>query len=300
MALFANAGGHAGQKLEMDPFHHVINGNEIELFESLGLAVHLPKIAGYQITKFHVFLALAAFIVAVMMIWIGKKMASGQNPTGKLWNLVESLLYFVKDKIAKPGLHDDADKYVPFLTTMFLFVFVVNLLGMLPFLGSATASIAVTFALALVSFIVIHVSGIQEMGAGGYLKSFIPHIHVEGGPAIRLMGKLITVGMAFLEYATAFIRLAVLAIRLFANMLAGHTALFVIMFFIQYVSRPISDPMGGYLHEAPSWLYYVITPLSVVLSLALSCLELFVAGLQAFVFTLLTAIFIGLAKHPAH
>lgn len=93
---------------------------------------------------------------------------------------------------------------------------------------------------------------------------------------------------------------AVLAIRLFANMLAGHTALFIILFFIQYVSRPISDPMGGYLHEAPGWLYYLITPVSVALSVALSCLELLVAGLQAFVFALLTSTFIGLAKHPAH
>lgn len=290
----------AGKPLEIDPFHHVINGNEIELFESLHLGIHLPKIAGYQITKFHVFLALAAVLVAVAMIWIGKKMASGETPRGKMWNLLESLLYFVREKIAKPGLHDEADKYVPFLTTMFLFIFITNLLGMIPFLGSATASIAVTFALALCSFLVIHASGIQEMGLPKYIKSFVPHIHLEGGPLLRLMGLGITIGMAILEYATAFIRLAVLAIRLFANMLAGHTALFMILFFIQYVSRPVSDPMGGYLYDAPGWLYYAITPFSVVLSVALSCLELFVAGLQAFVFTLLTSIFIGLAKHPAH
>jgi F-type H+-transporting ATPase subunit a len=289
-----------GKPLDIDPFHHVIDNPEIELFESLGLHLHLPKIAGYQITKFHVFLALAALLVAVAMIWLGKKMATGQNPRGKLWNMLESLLYFVREKIAKPGLHDEADKYVPFLTTLFLFIFLVNLLGMIPFLGSATASIAVTFALALCAFVVIHVAGIQEMGLPKYIKSFVPHIHLEGGPAIRAMGFMITVGMAVLEYATAFIRLAVLAIRLFANMLAGHTALFMILFFISYVSRPVSDPMGGYLYDAPGWLYYVITPVSVLLSVALSCLELFVAGLQAFVFTLLTSIFIGLAKHPAH
>lgn len=289
-----------GKPLDIDPFHHVIDHHEIELFESLGLHLHLPKIAGYQITKFHVFLALAALLVAVAMIWLGKRMATGQNPRGKMWNMLESLLYFVREKIAKPGLHDEADKYVPFLTTLFLFIFLVNLLGMIPFLGSATASIAVTFALAFCAFVVIHASGIKEMGLPKYIKSFVPHIHLEGGPAIRAMGFVITVGMAILEYATAFIRLAVLAIRLFANMLAGHTALFMILFFISYVSRPVSDPMGGYLHDAPGWLYYVITPVSVLLSVALSCLELFVAGLQAFVFTLLTSIFIGLAKHPAH
>ncbi len=290
----------AGKPLDIDPFHHVIDNPHIELFESLGLHVHLPKIAGYQITRFHLFLALAAFLVAVAMIWLGKKMASGDTPRGKMWNMLESLLYFVKEKIAKPGLGDEADKYTPFLTTMFFFIFLVNLLGMVPFLGSATASIAVTFALALCSFVVIHTAGIKEMGFAKYIKSFVPHIHLEGGPAIRFMGTMITIGMAVLEYATAFIRLAVLAIRLFANMLAGHTALFMILFFIQYVSRPVSDPMGGYLHESPGWLYYVIAPVSVLLSIALSALELFVAGLQAFVFTLLTSIFIGLAKHPAH
>ncbi len=290
----------AGQPLPIDPFHHVIDDKKIELFESLHLAIDLPKIAGYQITKFHIFLALSAAIVAVAMIWIGKKMATGENPRGKLWNALESLLYFVREKIAKPGLHDEADKYVPFLTTLFLFIFVVNLLGMIPFFGSATASIAVTFALALCSFVVIHVSGVKEMGFGPYMKSFIPHIHLEGGAFMKALGFGIMIGLAVLEYATAFIRLAVLAIRLFANMLAGHTALFIILFFIQYVSRPISDPMGGYLHEAPGWLYYLITPVSVALSVALSCLELLVAGLQAFVFALLTSTFIGLAKHPAH
>lgn len=290
----------AGQPLKPDPFHHAIDDTKFELFESLHLAIDLPKFAGYQITKFHLLLALSAAIVAVAMIWIGKKMATGENPRGKLWNALESLLYFVREKIAKPGLHDEADKYVPFLTTLFLFIFVVNLLGMIPFLGSATASIAVTFALALCSFVVIHVSGVKEMGFAPYMKSFIPHIHLEGGPAIKALGFGIKIGLAILEYATAFIRLAVLAIRLFANMLAGHTALFMILFFIQYVSRPISDPMGGYLHEAPGWLYYLITPVSVALSVALSCLELLVAGLQAFVFALLTSTFIGLAKHPAH
>lgn len=291
---------HPGVPLKPDPFHHVVNGHKIDIFESLEFGITLPKIAGYQISKFHVFLALSALLVAIAMIWLGKRMATGENPRGKMWNLLESLLYFVREKIAKPGLHEEADKYVPFLATLFLFIFLVNLLGMIPLLGSATASIAVTFALALCSFVVIHASGIKEMGFGKYMKSFVPHIHLEGGPALRIMGVLITIGMAILEYATAFIRLAVLAIRLFANMLAGHTALFMILFFIQYVSRPVSDPMGGYLHDAPGWLYYAITPFSILLSVALSCLELFVAGLQAFIFTLLTSIFIGLAKHPAH
>src|SRR5439155_1645697 len=84
------------------------------------------------------------------------------------------------------------------------------------FMSSPTAAITVTAALALVSFAVIHVSGLKDHGAGGYLKTFIPHVHLEGGAALRIMGKLIVIGMAVLEYVTAFIRASVLAVRLFA------------------------------------------------------------------------------------
>ncbi len=287
-----------GERPKIDPFKEAINHDHFEFFESLHHHVQLPIVAGIPITKFHLLLLLAATIVGVSLIWLGRKMASGDTPRGLLWNALESLVMFVRDKIARPGVGEhDGDKYVPFLTTMFMLVFVTNLLGMIPFLGSATASIAVTFGLALISFLVIHLSGVAEMGAFGYLKSFVPHIHLEGGFAMKALGLLLTIGMAALEYLTAFIRLAVLSIRLFANMLAGHTALFMILFFIQFVSRPLHE--GGYV-EAPGWLYYFVTPFSVVLVIALSLLELLVAALQAFVFTLLTSIFIGLAKHPAH
>jgi F-type H+-transporting ATPase subunit a len=212
-------------------------------------------------------------------------------------------LFFVRDKIAKPGIGEhDANKYLPYLTTLFLFIFAMNLLGMFPFLGSPTASLSVTAALALVSFVVIHASGLAEQGPGGYLKSFIPHIHIEGGAGMQIMGKVITIGIALLEYATAFIRCIVLAVRLFANMLAGHTVLFMILFFIALVSNP--DYQISFVGKQPEGLQNVIwgatTLFSVALVTALSLLELFIAGLQAFIFTFLTAVFIGLAKHPAH
>ena len=114
----------------------------------------------------------------------------------------------------------------------------MNLIGLVPFSGSPTASLTVTGALALVSFVVIHVSGVMEHGTGGYLKTFIPHVEIEGGVLLQVMGKVIKIGMAVLEYATAFIRATVLAVRLFANMLAGHTVLFMILFFIALVADP--------------------------------------------------------------
>lgn len=116
------------------------------------------------------------------------------------------------------------------------------------------------------------------------------------------MGKGITVGIALLEYATAFIRATVLAVRLFANMLAGHTVLFMILFFIALVSNP--DYQIAFVKKqgegVQSIMWGATTLFSVCLVTALSLLELFIAGLQAFIFTFLTAVFIGLAKHPAH
>jgi len=286
---------------KVDPFSHVADNDHFEIFETA--VIHLPTfgLPGHALpvpTKFLLLITICAFVVAIAMIWLGNKMKNGDSPRGYLWNLLESLVFFVRDKIARPGVGEhDADKYLPYLTTLFLFIFSMNLIGMLPFMASPTAAITVTGALALVSFVVIHVSGIKENGFDGYLKTFIPHIHLEGGPAMQLMGKLIVVGMAILEYATAFIRCGVLAVRLFANMLAGHTVLFMILFFISLVANPAYQIQVA---EGKEWLLFGVAPFSVGLVTALSLLELFIAGLQAFVFTFLTAVFIGLAKHPAH
>jgi F-type H+-transporting ATPase subunit a len=285
---------------KFDPFSHVVDSSHIEFFG--GMELQGLEINGVPI-KFALFITVSALVVAVSMIWLGQKMKNGDPPRGKLWNLFEWLLFFVRDKIVRPGVGDhDANKYLPYLTTLFLFIFAMNLLGMLPFLGSPTASIMVTAALALVSFIVIHASGIAELGGGKYLTTFIPHIHIEGGAGMQFLGKMITVGIALLEYATAFIRCTVLAVRLFANMLAGHTVLFMILFFIALVSNPTYQIafVKGQPEGVQNLIWGGVTVFSVALVTALSLLELFIAGLQAFIFTFLTAVFIGLAKHPAH
>jgi F-type H+-transporting ATPase subunit a len=282
-----------GQKI--DPFVHVVDSNHVGIFDEMGITIHGLEVAGIPL-KFIILISVCAIGVGVSLIWLGRKMKSGEPPTGKLWNLLESLLFFVRDKIARPGVGvHDADQYLPYLASLFLFIFAMNLIGMIPFLGSPTAAITVTGALALVSFAVIHVSGVQTHGFGGYLKTFIPHIEMEGGFALRAMGTLIKYGMAILEFATAFIRAGVLAVRLFANMLAGHTVLFMILFFIALVDNPTYK-----LPIAKDWMFFGVTPFSVLLVTALSLLELFIAGLQAFIFTFLTAVFIGLAKHPPH
>jgi F-type H+-transporting ATPase subunit a len=284
---------------KINPFGHVSDSDHFEIFPTAGWVIHLPNVHlfGQEVPiKFLLLMTVCAIAVGWAMIWLGRKMRSGEPPKGYLWNLMESLLFFVRDKIARPGIGEhDANRYLPFLTTLFLFIFAMNLIGMIPFMASPTASIMVTGALALVSFVVIHVSGVKEHGAGGYLRTFIPHIHMEGGAGMRAFGFVLMLGMAVLEYMTAFIRAGVLAIRLFANMLAGHTVLFMILFFIQLVADPRYQ-----IPIAKDWMFWPVSVFSVLLVTALSLLELFIAGLQAFIFTFLTAVFIGLAKHPPH
>ncbi|HEX4613121.1 MAG TPA: F0F1 ATP synthase subunit A [Urbifossiella sp.] len=288
MLLFGSAPAPDGGKASIDPFGHVVDGDHIEIFENLVIPLPPP------LTKFLIFLALAALIVGLLVTWVAGKMAGGEPPRGRLWNAVESLLFFVRDKIARPGVGEhDGDKYLPFLCTLFLFIFVCNLFGMFPFLPSPTAHIYVTGALSLIVFFVIHIGGVKEHGVGGYLKTFIPHIEVDNA----LIKYLLMIGMAFLEYLTAFIRAIILAVRLFANMLAGHTVLFMILFFIKLVADPAYQID---IAKGQDWMYWPVSLFSVVMVVALSLLELFIAGLQAFVFTFLAAIFIGLAKHPPH
>ena len=298
LSILASAEAAPGGKKAIDPFEHVVDAEHFHIFESMGLGLHLPGKIGafFQITKFPIFLLVAAIIVGTLVLWVANKIRTGEPPRGKLWNLVESLLFFVRDKIARPGVGaHDGDKYLPFLSTLFLFIFLCNLFGMLPFLPSPTAHIYVTGALALIVFGVVHVSGIRENGVGGYLKTFVPHIHLEGGAGMKAFGSVLKVSMAILEYLTAFIRVFVLAVRLFANMLAGHTVLFMVLFFIKLVADPDYK-----IAIAQDWMYWPVSIFSVIMVTALSLLELFIAGLQAFVFTFLAAIFIGLAKHPAH
>lgn len=284
-------------KAKIDPFAHVVDSSHIEIFPTAGLTIDGLEFRGVPL-KFIIIITITAAIVITMLVWLGKKMRTGEPPRGKLWNLVEWFVFFVRDKIARAGIGDhDAAQFFPYLTTLFLFIFGMNLMGMLPFLGSPTAAITVTGALALVSFVVCHASGIKSHGVGGYLKTFIPHVEIEGGPALKLMGATIKYGMAVLEYLTAFIRATVLAVRLFANMLAGHTVLFMILFFIPLVSDPVYQIKVAQGHD---WMVWPMALFSIALVTVLSLLELFIAGLQAFIFTFLTAVYIGLAKHPPH
>src|SRR5262249_48126795 len=159
------------------PFDHVLDNEYFHFFESLHLEVHLPKIGNFQITKYMVLERPAAGLTLAIFIPLARRARTGEPLRGPFANAFESLLTFIREKVARPYLGDhDTDRYVPFLWTMFLFILFCNLLGILPYLGSPTASLSVTGALALCSFVLIHGAAVVSLGPGRYLKSYMPHV----------------------------------------------------------------------------------------------------------------------------
>lgn len=255
------------------------------------------------ITKYQILMVAAAVLVAVPYILLARRVENGTPPKGPLWNFLEMLLLFIRDDVVRPNIgaghsaheaHDDhaghnqhhqADKFLPFLWTLFLFILACNLLGMVPFLGSPTADFGVTLALAGMTFLVIHVSALMKLGPVKYVRSYIPVLTSDNPVMNVFLAVLITPMIAAIEVLGAFIRGAVLAIRLFANIFAGHVALAVIVAFAIAADNSFS-PGGGVA--------------AVVLGTGLSVLELFVAFLQAFVFVLLASIFLGMQLNPEH
>jgi len=271
-----------------NPFEHVQDSQHWHIFDRLfgGWSLSLPEpIPGHPITKFMILELIAAFLIIVIFIPLCRRAQKGGLPKGPFWNTFEAFLTFIRDEVAKPNLGDhDADRYVPFLWTLFVFILFCNLLGMIPFLGSPTASISVTAALAVCSFIMMHAAGIMKLGGWHYIKSLWPHLDLPL-PARLIIGLLIFV----IELFGTVIKSFVLAVRLFANMFAGHMVLATILGFIVMVG------VNGF-----TLLWPVVTLASVLGVVALSLLELFVAFLQAYIFVFLTALFMGMSMHPSH
>ena len=291
----------------------------------------IPGLA--PVTKHQLLVVVSALAVAVPYTMLARRVADGTPPRGRFWNFLEMLLLFIRDEVARPnisgghhdhrgGPHDHhdhrepggsvaaahgspaetpaprdpgptrhhrhyADRYVPFLWTLFLFILVSNLLGMLPFLGSPTADISVTLVLAALVFLVIHGSAVIKLGLPGYALSFVPRLEADNLPMRLFLWVFVVPLITVIEVLGAVIRAAVLAIRLFANIFAGHVALGVIILF-----AVASPTLGGF---SPGG-----TLVAVLMGTALSLLELFVAFLQAFVFVLLTSIFLGMQLNPEH
>jgi F-type H+-transporting ATPase subunit a len=268
-------------------------GGTWELFDRLfsePVEIPLPTIFGFTVTKFMILEVMAALLIIAIYVPLARRVREGNLPKGPWWNWWEALLTFVRDEIARPTLGEhDADKYVPYLWTVFLFILFCNLFGLFPFLGSPTASIWVTAALALCSFVMMHGAAMMKMGVVHYFQSQWPHIHIGDSLIARGFGNFLSGVIYCIEMLGTVIKSFVLAVRLFANMFAGHMVLATILLFIVVV--------GNTRNLA---LWSAVTVGSVLGVVALSLLELFVAFLQAYIFTFLTALFMGMSLHPQH
>jgi F-type H+-transporting ATPase subunit a len=279
----ADAAKAPAHEHEPDAIEHVTDTTDWDFFEAFHVHWQLPSIFGFQITKFMILELIAAGAICAIYIPLARRLEGGDPPRGAWDNVFESFLTFIRNEVARPNLGDDADRFVPLLWTLFLYILFNNLLGMFPFGGSPTASIFVTGAMALIVFFAIHGGAAVKMGLGHYLATFWPHVDVPFPLNLFIVPLL-----AVIELIGILVRNAVLAVRLFANMFAGHMVLATILIFI-YAARNTS-----------TGLWCVITLSSVLGILALSLLELFIAFLQAYIFVFLASLFIGLAMHPEH
>lgn len=233
-------------------------------------------------TKFMLLEVVVAVVICLFFVILAARLKGGASARGKFWNMLEVFLLFIRDEVARPSIgRADADRFVPFLWTMFMFVLGCNLIGMVPWMGSPTGSLAVTGALALITFVVVIGTGMSRMGVIGFLKAQVPHMDLPGPIAVLLIPMIFVI-----EIGGLLIKHFVLAVRLLANMMAGHVVLAVIVGFIGVSASAGAVTWGG------------VTLASVLGATALSLLELFVAFLQAYIFTFLSALFIGAAVHP--
>ena len=180
--------------------------------------LHLPRILGFQLTKFMVLELIAAALMLAIFLPLARRIRTGSAPKGLFWNFFEVMLVFIRDEVARPSIGShDADKFLPFLWNLFFFILFCNLLGILPWMGSPTGSLMVTAALALIAFVAVLGTGVTKFGPAGFLKSLVPHMDLPGPIAVALIPMIFVI-----ELAGLLIRHVVLAVRLLANMFAGH------------------------------------------------------------------------------
>lgn len=252
---------------------HVMDGNYLDF--SPFFKIYLPQLELFgldiSITRHVVFMWLAALLMFIVFTSVAKAYKKSLVPKGSS-NFWEVFILFVRDEIAKPTIGKGYETFVPYLLTAFFFILFGNFLGLIPFSATFTSNIAVTATLATLSFLVIQFGGIKHNGFVGYFKNLVPH----GVPVFLLPI------MAVVELLGLFTKPFALAIRLFANMTAGHIVIYALISLI-FVMKS-----------------YLISPVSVGMALFIYSLEVLVALLQAYIFTMLSSLFIGMAVHQDH
>jgi len=262
---------------------HTADSHVIEL--PFGKHINLPEgwfIPGTHIdvspTKHVVFMIFASILV-FLTLWIAGRSVARRHREGKaprgFGAAVEAIVLFVRDDVAIANIGHNGAKFVPLIETLFFFILYCNLLGLFPWGATPTGNLAVTGGLALIAFLVIEISGFVALGAKGYLKTIVMVPAGMTGVGAVLMAVIMTP----VEIIGKIVKPFALCLRLFANMTAGH---FVILSLL------------GLIFLFANWF---IAGGTVAFVLFMMLLELLVAFLQAYIFALLTSVFIGLMQH---
>jgi F-type H+-transporting ATPase subunit a len=300
---------HLGQEASLDEVNGALVGKILIPQPFAGTAKH----PGLIVTKFMVLQVVVLVLCLLIFRGLGSRIRTGQPAKGRFWNFWEAFALAIRDQVVRPTIGDHshdhghgdhghadhghgdhghghhgavatgghpADRYLPFVWSCFFYVLFCNLLGAVPSLGSATGNINVTAALAFSAFMASFLFGVQAMGVGGFFANLIPNTGMTG------VGNLAMSALMFpIELMGFVIKHTILALRLFGNIMGGHTALGVILGFI------------GSAAKGPEALWGVVTVGSVLGQIGVGLLELLVAVLQAYVFSFLATIFISGAVH---
>ena len=250
---------------------------KVKAINEAGVVDETVKVYDLSLTRNVVQMMLALLILVVLMVRIGKKYKKGFGvktaPKGSQ-GLIEPVVTFVRDEVAKPNLGHKSDAYLPFLLTIFFFILINNIFGMIPGSANVTGNIAFTATLGVISFVVILASSNKHYWG-----------HIFNPPGVPLGIKFILVPV---EILSLFIKPMALIIRLFANMVAGHIIIICLISLVFIFSR---------MHPAAGWGSSLI---SVAFTIFIYFIEVLVAFLQAFIFTMLSAVFIGQAFEGSH
>ena len=253
----------------------------------LAKEVHLPTwnvhVGGTTIdlapTKHVLMMLLAATICCLLLISAartqGRRQTEGKPPRG-IANAMEAIVLYMRNEVILPNVGHHGDRYVPFALTLFFFILFMNLLGLVPYGSTATGNISVTATLAIITFVMIEVAGMRALGKG-YINTIVYWPH-DMSLAMKIPLTLI---LTPVELIGKFTKPFALAIRLFANMTAGHVIVLALI---------------GLIFTFPWWVF----PAPLLMAIAIMLLELMVSFIQAFIFTLLASVFIGLIRESAH
>ena len=233
------------------------------------------EIGPVAITPYNLFMVIGLLVTILVVILVGKKLTL--VPKNKFTHMVEYGYQFVRDDMCAGVIGSGYKKHVPLFASMFFFILICNIIGLLPGSKTATGSISCTWALAIISFVYFNYLGIKTLGGWTYIKSFMP----EG------MKGLMGLFLWFLEFVSMVLRLLTLAVRLFGNMFAGHMLLGIFALATSIflgTAFSTSDFIIGL--PAIGWIALLVF---------IYALETLVAFLQAYVFTVLSTSYVQMA-----